>query len=159
MLSKYLGVGTIIMLTLILFLYFPHTASIGSCTIQRNATNPVGVPSISSVVTGGNIDNATYSCVSNANCKYDVHVLSCSGSLNFIPGLLSFGSRVGRSTVNISAIGQSPRPLVLVLVSSQPIVWELNIPSHVVIDLVFVVSHSIFNIGLKTHSVFVILCR
>ena len=104
---------------------------------------------ISSAVTGGNIDNPTYSCVSNANCKYDVHVLSCWSAQ-----LPSSRSRVGRSTVNINAIGQSPRPLVLVLVSLQPIAWELIIPSHVVIDLVFVVSHSIFNISLKHFSLY-----
>ena len=129
-----------------------YSASIGSCTIQHNAANPVGVPSVSSVATGSNIDNATYSCVSNANCKYDVHVLSCFRSFNFFRALSRSEAYVGRSTVNISAIGQSPRPLVLVLVSSHPVEWELNIPSHVVIDLVFMVSHSIFNIHLKHFS-------
>ena len=116
------------------------SASIASCTIQLNAANPVGVPSY----TGSGDVGRIYSCVSNANCNYDVHVLSCYEAR-------SSGFRqhpTGHSTVDISAIGQSSRPIVLVLVSYEPIEWTLNIPSQIVIDTVIVVSCSSFSIDI-----------
>ena len=92
------------------------------------------MPSSSSASSG---DDETYSCVSYANCNYDVHVLSCYEAIN--GGFRQHPT--GRSTVDITAVGQSAKPLVLVLVSYEAIAWELNIPSQVVIDTVIVVSH------------------
>ena len=111
-------------------------ASIASCTIRLNAANAVGVPSY----TGSGGVGRIYSCVSNANCNYDVHVLSCYEARN--RGFRQHPT--GYSTVDISATGQSSRPIVLVLVSYEPIEWTLNIPSQIVIDTVIVVSCTCF---------------
>ena len=125
-----------------------YTASIGSCTIQLDAASPVGVPSSSSSSSG---DDETYSCVSYANCDYDVHVLSCYEAMN--RGFRQHPT--GHSTVDITAVGQSSKPLVLVLVSYEAIAWELNVPSHVVIDTVIVVSHLVLLYQFIEHSVFI----
>ena len=114
------------------------SASIAPCTIRLNAANPVGVPSY----TGSGDVGRIYSCVSNANCNHDVHVLSCYEARN--RGFRQHPT--GHSTVDISAIGQSSRPIVLVLVSYEPIEWTLNIPSQIVIDTVIVVSCSSFSL-------------
>ena len=105
----------------------------GACTIELNAESPVGVPS-----DRGEEATRTYSCTANSTCNNDVHVLSCyearsDHGFNYHP--------TGYSTVDISATGQSSRPIVLVLVSYEPIEWTLNIPSQIVIDTVIVVSY------------------
>ena len=100
--------------------------------------------------TGSDSTGDIYSCVANANCNYDVHVLSCyearsDHGFSYHP--------TGQSVVDISVTGQSSRPTVLVLASYEPIEWTLNIPSQIVIDTVIVVSYSSYSIDI-THFIY-----
>ena len=107
------------------------TASVGPCTIELNAQSPVGTPTYE-----GNNVAAIYSCAASTTCNYDVHVLSCYTASRYVHS--------GNSTVHvdISFVGQSSRPVVLVLLSYEAIHWTLNIQNNVVIDTVIVVSRT-----------------
>lgn len=111
-------------------------ASVGSCAIKLNAESPVGIPSYN-----GENTTRTYSCTGNSACYYDVHVLSCyearpDHGFGYHP--------TGQSVVDISATGLSSRPIVLVLVSYEPVEWILNVPNQIAINTVIVVSYYFF---------------
>ena len=107
-------------------------ASVGQCTIELDAESPVGMPSYN-----GEDATPTYSCIANSTCNYNlhahVHVLSCYEAIGH-------EYPTGQSVVDITATGQSSRPIVLVLVSYKQVEWILNVSSHIVIDTVIVVS-------------------
>ena len=48
----------------------------------------------------------------------------------------------GDTDVQLRVSGQSSRPLILVLVSYEPVIWRLSITGAAVIDRVIVVSGS-----------------
>ena len=114
-----------------MYLVHMYTASVDPCTIELNAQNPVGTPTYE----GDDVAAMhIYSCAANTTCNYDVHVLSC----------YTDHFQTGNSTVHvdISFVGQSSRPVVLVLLSYEAIHWTLNIQNNVVIDTVIVVSRT-----------------
>ena len=110
-----------------------HTAHIGSCLIEKDSENRVGDP------TSVGIPETTYSCVAFDNCQYDVHVIGNYESSNGRHGF--FVTRVaGNTGVVITVSGDSPRPLVLVLTSYEPVRWRLSVTSGVTIDRVILVN-------------------
>ena len=102
-----------------------HAAVVGSCHIEKGASTAVGTPTYR-----GN-SQTTYSCVANDNCNYDVHFIS-----NYEGSVTSFFSHhpTGTIRVGLNVIGQSTKPLILVLGSYEPIEWILTIPSGVTVD-------------------------
>ena len=106
------------------------TAIDGNCRITQGASVRVGTP------TDSGSAQTTYSCVANDNCNYDVHVVSIYESDRY-HGYRHTNTRDTR--VNLRVTGTSTKPLVLVLVSYEPVRWTLSIPSGVVIDRVILV--------------------
>ena len=79
-----------------------------------------------------------YSCVTDTNNNYDIHVIG-----NYESNGHS-GFRVhetGYTDLYLTVTGESARPLILVLTSYEPVEWTLHIPSGVIIDKVILVSH------------------
>ena len=108
-------------------------AHIGSCLIEKDSGTSVGSPS-----TRGDPET-TYSCVATDNSNYDVHVIGNYESSNGMHGFRV--QRVaGDTDVQLRVIGQSSRPLILVLVSYEPVIWRLSITGAAVIDRVILVS-------------------
>ena len=79
-----------------------------------------------------------YSCIvlDNLNVNYDVHILSVyEASVN-----RAFRQHpTGTSYVSLSVSGEVVKPIVLVLVSYEPIEWRLSVPSGVEIERVLLV--------------------
>jgi hypothetical protein len=80
--------------------------------------------------------DTTYTCTpDNSSPLYEVHVLGVYEVINRRP------PRAGNARVNIISRGKSNRPIVLVLVSYEPVNWILiNIPSDITISKVILVS-------------------
>ena len=81
-----------------------------------------------------------YSCIvpDNLNLNYDVHILSVYEATS------NRGFRqhpTGTSYVSLSVSGGVVKPIVLVLVSYEPIEWRLSVPSRVIIERVLLVSY------------------
>ena len=100
----------------------PTSARVGDCHVRRS-------PESASV----------YSCLvpDNLNPNYDVHILSVyeatsSGSSRTHP--------TGFSNVSLSLSGEALKPIVLVLVSYEPVEWRLTVPSEVKIERVLLVG-------------------
>ncbi|CAI8036250.1 hypothetical protein GBAR_LOCUS20324 [Geodia barretti] len=107
----------------------PH---IGSCLIKQDSASIVGTPT-----TDGDSET-TYGCVASDNCNYEVHVIGNYESSNGTHGV--FTDRVaGDTDVIVSVSGESPRPLILVLTSYEPVRWRLSVTSGVTIDRVILV--------------------
>ena len=80
-----------------------------------------------------------YSCLVpyNLNPNYDVHILSVYEATNN----RFFGSHpTGTSNVRLSLSGVALKPIVLVLVSYEPVEWRLTVPSRVKIERVLLVG-------------------
>ena len=107
------------------FLLSLRVAVVGSCHVERGASTAVGTPTYR-----GN-SQTTYSCVANDNCNYDVHFIS-----NYEGSVTSSFRHHPTGTINVdlNVIGQSTKPLILVLSSYEPIDWILSIPSGVTVD-------------------------
>ena len=72
------------------------------------------------------------------NCQYDAHVIGNYESSNGRHGF--FTDRVaGDTDVIVSVSGESPRPLILVLTSYEPVRWRLSV-TGVTIDRVILVN-------------------
>jgi hypothetical protein len=79
--------------------------------------------------------DTTFTCTpENSSSKYEVHVLAVYEVINRRP------PTAGDSNVNIISGGKSNRPIILVLVSYEPVNWVLNIPPDIIIDKVILVS-------------------
>ena len=105
-------------------MFILSTAHVGSCLIEKNSDTSIGSPSDS-----GDLQT-TYSCVAFDNCNYEVHVI----------GNIEGRQRGTRNTdVLLTVTGESPRPLILVLTSYEPVRWRLNVTSGVTIDGVILV--------------------
>ena len=79
-----------------------------------------------------------YSCIvpDNRNLNYDVHILSVYEATS------NCGFRqhpTGTSYVNLNVSGEVVKPIILVLVSYEPIEWRLSVPSGVEIERVLLV--------------------
>ena len=111
-----------------------YTAHVSGCLIKRSPSTYVGLPS-----TGGRPETR-YECISTAtNCEYEVHVIANYESSN---GRHGFGTpRVAGDTyVNVNINGQSSKPLILVFISYEPVNWQLNLPTGVVVNKILIVS-------------------
>ena len=116
------------------FAFFIPTAHVSSCLIERDSDTSFGVPT-----TDGDPET-TYSCVvASENCDYNVHVIGNYESSNGRHGIYT-QRQAGDTDVSLSISGQSSRPLVLVLVSYEPVRWRLSITSAHDVDKVIVVS-------------------
>ena len=102
----------------------------GNCRVTQGASIRVGTPTYSGRA------QTTYSCVANDNCNYDVHVVSIYESDPY-HGYHHTNTRNTR--VNLAVNGTSTKPLILVVISYEPVRWTLNIPIGVVIDRVILV--------------------
>jgi hypothetical protein len=72
--------------------------------------------------------DTTYSCTpDNSSAKYEIHVLAVYEAS-------------GTANVNMNSRGESNRPIILVLVSYEPVNWVLNIPPDIIINTVILVS-------------------
>ena len=79
--------------------------------------------------------DTTYTCTpDNSSSQYEVHVLAVYEVIDRRP------PRAGNARVNIISRGKSSSPIVLVLVSYEPVNWILNIPSDITICKVILVS-------------------
>ena len=111
---------------------FNNAAATGSCLIKQDSASVVGTPT-----TDGDSET-TYGCVASDNCNYEVHVIGNYESSNGRHGF--FTERVaGDTDVIVSVSGESPRPLILVLTSYEPVRWRLSVTSAVIIDRVILV--------------------
>ena len=105
-------------------MFILSTAHVGSCLIEKSSNASIGSPSVSGVL------QTIYSCVAFDNCDYEVHVIGNYGS----------GQRETIETdVVLTVTGESPRPLIVVLTSYEPVRWRLNVTSGVTIDRVILV--------------------
>ncbi|CAI8019852.1 SCO-spondin [Geodia barretti] len=113
----------------------PH---IGSCLIEKNSDSNVGTPT-----SYGGGQETTYSCVASDNCNYEVHVIGNYESSNGLHGG-PFTTRVaGVTDVVVRVSGESPRPLILVLTSYEPVRWRLSVTSGVTIDRVIMSGYCV----------------
>ena len=101
---------------------FLLVARIGDCHIEQSSDSP-----------------NVYSCLvpDNLNPNYDVHILSVyeASSNHFFRY-----HPTGTSNVRLFVSGEVLKPIVLVLVSYEPIEWRLSIPTGVEIERVLLVS-------------------
>ena len=109
----------------------PISARVGDCHVRRS-------PESASV----------YSCLvpDTLNPNYDVHILSVheatsSGSSRTHP--------TGTSNVSLSLSGVALKPIVLVLVSYEPVEWRLTVPSGVEIETILLVGDTALIEGLQ----------
>ena len=73
------------------------------------------------------------------NSNYEVHVIGNYESSNGQHGF-NIQRQAGDTYVNLTVGGQSSRPLILVFVSYEPVIWRLSVPRGVEINRVIVVS-------------------
>ena len=104
-----------------ILLLFLLLARIGDCHIEQSSQSP-----------------NVYSCLvpDNLDVNYDVHIISVyeASSNRF------FGQHpTGTSNVRLFVSGEVVKPIILVLVSYEPIEWRLSIPSGVEIERVLLV--------------------
>ena len=117
------------------FFFLLYVVHVSSCLIERDSDTRFGVP------TTDGVPETTYSCVaSDNNCDYDVHVIgnyeSSNGRHDFITQ-----RQAGITDVELSVSGESSRPLVLVLVSYEPVGWRLRIRGSHDLQVIFVSSY------------------
>ena len=115
---------------LVFVLTFISSADTKGCKISVDAATSLGKPQYNNQPR-----QPTYSCTpgSSSSSQYEVHVLSVYEVINGRP------PTAGDATVNIFSGGKPDRPLVLVLVSYEPVNWILKLPSDVTISRVILV--------------------
>ena len=115
---------------LVFALTFISSADTKGCKISVDAATSLGKPQYNNQPR-----QPTYSCTpgSSSSSQYEVHVLSVYEVINRRP------PTAGDATVNIFSGGRPDRPLVLVLVSYEPVNWILKLPSDVTISRVILV--------------------
>ena len=109
---------------------FISSADTKGCKISVDAATSLGKPQYNNQPR-----QPTYSCTpgSSSSSQYEVHVLSVYEVISRRP------PTAGDATVNIFSGGRPDRPLVLVLVSYEPVNWILKLPSDVTISRVILV--------------------
>ena len=115
---------------LVFVLTFISSADTKGCKISVDAATSLGKPQYNNQPR-----QPTYSCTpsSSSSNQYEVHVLSVYEVINRRP------PTAADATVNIFSGGRPDRPLVLVLVSYEPVNWILKLPSDVTISRVILV--------------------
>ena len=106
-----------------LVFYSCHAARIGDCHITATS----------------GASSRGYSCIvpDNLNPNYDVHILSVYEATSS----RAFRQHpTGTSYVSLVVSGEVVKPIILVLVSYEPIEWRLSVPSGVEIERVLLVS-------------------
>ena len=108
-----------------LVFYSCHAARIGDCHITATSER-------------SSSGYRNYSCIvpDNLNPNYDVHILS-------VYEAITRGFRqhpTGTSYVSLVVSGEVVKPIILVLVSYEPIEWRLSVRSRVEIERVLLVS-------------------
>jgi len=88
----------------------------------------------------GSLQTPLYSCIANDNCNYDVHVIGSYYAGSYYAWFRY--RQISSSSVYVNVQGQSSKPLIVVLLSYEPVSWSLSVSSGVVIDTVIVVSRS-----------------
>ena len=86
------------------------------------------------------VKQTLYSCLNTLpSCQYGVHVIGIDeGEAN---SLFFFGRDPnGMVTVSLTVDGEITVPIILVLVSYEPVTWRLNLPAGVTIDRVLLVN-------------------
>ena len=112
--------------------HYTGAFNVGSCNIREAS-------GLAEAKFRGSYDRGypAYSCIANDNCDYEIHVLGSYESRSDH----GFGYHpTGQSDVDITVIGNSSRPLILVLSSYEPTLWRLTFPSDVTIHKVIIVS-------------------
>ena len=121
------NLGYIIVVFVLTFIYSADTKG---CKISVDAATSLGKPQYNNQPR-----QPTYSCTpdSSSSSQYEVHVLSVYEVISRRP------PTAGDATVNIFSGRRPDRPLVLVLVSYEPVNWILKLPSDVTISRVILV--------------------
>ena len=111
-------------------LTFISSADTKGCKISVDTATSLGKPQYNNQPR-----QPTYSCTpgSSSSNQYEVHVLSVYEVISRRP------PTAGDATVNIFSGGRPDRPLVLVLVSYEPVNWILKLPSDVTMSRVILV--------------------
>ena len=115
----------VVKLSLTIYPYVYHAARVGDCHIRATSeTSSSGY--------------RNYSCIvpDNLNPNYDVHILSVYEAIR--RGFRQHPT--GTSYVSLVVSGEVVKPIILVLVSYEPIEWRLSVPSGVEIERVLLVS-------------------
>ncbi|XP_077997970.1 uncharacterized protein LOC144451072 isoform X2 [Glandiceps talaboti] len=111
--------------------YDTHTCLpvIGGCSIRRNAGNSAATASV-----GGAVQDV-YSCRNDENNEYEVHVI----------GVYEAGPDRSptQSTVHIEKASHPENPIILVLVTFEPIHWIVEVPNDVTITRTLLMSYNI----------------
>ena len=130
------------------FRYF--LADAYGCRIEMNTDSALAKPLYD------NQPQKTYSCTAgNSSTQYEVHVLSVYEA-NRVHTRPPVGSD---ATVDIISRERSDRPIILVLVSHEPVKWILNLPTGITISKVILVSTKYRNLKLIHTSCRVILIK
>ncbi|XP_070550008.1 uncharacterized protein [Ptychodera flava] len=103
---------------------------VGGCKIRRGAENAAATGKLE----GEPRDIYMYSCVDHgSNNDYEVHVIGVYEGREY---------RTPRnSTVYIQTIGQTTKPIVLVLGTYNPINWVIQVPTDITIDRVISIAY------------------
>ena len=105
------------------------SAEADECKIAKNADTALAKPRYNQK------RPITYSCTSgNSSTEHEVHVLSVYEVINTSP------PKAGNATVNIIGRGSSDKPIILVLGSSEPVNWILQLTACITISKVILVS-------------------
>ncbi len=113
-------------------MYIFHTVNINGCSIISNSPDAVGRP------TFGFRYYTTYSCLSRQNKNnYSIHVISVHEACWFPCFERDYNARV---LFNMTESFTTIRPLILVLVNSEPVQWEIHMPEGITIAKVVLVS-------------------
>ena len=112
-------------------------ANVSNCAIQYGPTTEDHPASLCTEISSTNIcskDFETYHCNDNTNPNYEVHVLGSYQALTCCSDVPE------TSRIEVVNEGQVGRKVVLVLASSRPVVWYLDMDDGMEIERVVLVS-------------------
>ena len=108
------------------------SASVGRCQIHPGASSPTAAQA-----TFIGIEQDTYKCVTREPGRQSIHVLSVyEGNSHTRP------PSAGNMDVTLVTDSPSNKPVLLVLVSYEPVRWILDVPDIVIIDEILLVRKS-----------------
>ena len=112
-------------------------ANISNCAIQHGPTTQGHPTSVCTEISSANIcsqDFETYHCNGNTNSNYEVHVLGSYEALSCCSDVPE------TSRIEVVNEGQVGRKVVLVLASTRPVAWYLDMEDGMEIQTVVLVS-------------------
>ena len=124
-------------------------ANVANCTIQHGPTTQGHPTSVCTQISSSNIcsrDFETYYCDGGANSNYEVHILGSYQALsccNDVPET---------SRIEVVNEGHAKRELVLVLASTRPVAWYLDMEDGMEIQRVVLVSDGYVQIKQPTRQ-------